>query len=104
MGPRRPLPPPPKFPVHAPGPPPPPLPPPLLEDPPPRIFSKTPPPQRKGGGGEGPGVGEGGGWRGPVYRENEPLFRRKRLFGESCALPQCGLISKYDKPWEKPPS
>ena len=67
----------------------PPLPPPLLGDPPPPgIFSKTPPGERGGGGegpgvggggGEGPGVGGGGGWRGPVYRENEPLFRRKRL-------------------------
>ena len=41
--------------------------------------------RRGGGGGEGPGVctgnlgGGGRGRRGPIYRENEPLFRRKRL-------------------------
>ena len=53
----------------------------LLEDPPPCwIFSKTPtgPPGERVGG-EGPGVGRGGGRRGPIYRENEPRFRRKRL-------------------------
>ena len=58
--------------------------------------SRTPPPphppfllgvvfQEKGGGGGGPGVctgnlgGGGRGRRGPIYRENEPPFRRKRL-------------------------
>ena len=83
-GARRPRPPPPPktFPVHTPGPPPSPL----LEEPPPSfgIFSKTPTARRKGrgrvagggGGGRWPG---GGGGRGPIYRENEPLFRRKRL-------------------------
>ena len=45
----------------------------------PWIFSKTPtaPQEKGGGGGGGPGVGGGG--RGPIYRENEPLFRRKLL-------------------------
>ena len=36
----------------------------------------------RGGGGGGPGVctgNFGGGCRGPIYRENEPRFRRKRL-------------------------
>ena len=40
--------------------------------PPPGFSVKPPPPPR------GRGVG-GGGRRGPIYRENEPLFRRKRL-------------------------
>ena len=61
--------------------PPPPL---LLEDPPPPpwIFKQPPappPPRRKGGGGGGEGSGAGGGGRrrGPIYRENEPLFSAK---------------------------
>ena len=38
----------------------------------------------RGGGGRGGqgrvrGIWGGGGWQGPIYRENEPLFRRKRL-------------------------
>ena len=43
-------------------------------------FSVNPvrPPRRKGGRGRGAGGGGGGG-RGPIYRENEPPFRRKRL-------------------------
>ena len=54
-------------------------PPPLLEDHPPPfpgIFSKTPtPPQgERGAGGWGGGAGQG-----PIYRENEPPSRRKRL-------------------------
>ena len=66
--------PPPKFPVHTPGPP---LP---GRPPPPGIFSKTPTaPQKKGGGRGARGRGGGGGRRGPIYRENEPPFRRKRL-------------------------
>ena len=40
--------------------------------------------QEGGGWGEGQGCvrgiwGGGGGGEGPIYRENEPLFRRKRL-------------------------
>ena len=39
-----------------------------------------------GGGGEGPGVSTGnlGVGGGPVYRENGPPFRRKRLIGPIC--------------------
>ena len=60
----------PKFPVDTLGPPPP-----LL----PVIFSKTP---TGGAGGAGGVYGELGG--GPFYRENEPPFRRKRLFVGVC--------------------
>ena len=83
--PRRPLPPPQKIPRTRPWPsPPPPL---SWKNPPPGIFSKTPTaPQEKGGGvGEGPGVG--GGDQGPIYRENEPPFRRKRLSARNSCRP-----------------
>ena len=56
--------------------------------PPPRPLAPAPPPFLLGGSGgftENPGGGgvfqEGGGRRGPIYRENEPPFRRKRLKG-----------------------
>ena len=72
-------PPPKKFPVHTPAPP---LPSPGRTPPPwifsktSGIFSKTPTArQEKGGAGT---RGRGGGGRGPMYRENEHLFRRKR--------------------------
>ena len=60
-------PPPPKFPIHRLAPPP------LLEDPLPLGFSVKPPPPpgERGAGARGR--------RGPIYRENEPPFRRKRL-------------------------
>ena len=76
--------PPPQIPPYTPLALPPCPPPPLLEDPPLGFSSKPPPPPKKGGGGRGVGGGGGaegwgGGGRGPIYRENEPLFRRKRL-------------------------
>ena len=57
---------------------------------------------RRGGGGEGQGcvrgIWEGGGgegWRGPIYRENELPFRRKRLLWGFLGRPifiQCGVL------------
>ena len=42
-----------------------------------------------------------GGWRGPFYRENEPPFRRKRLFRRIKSTPDTDTFEKYR---DAPPS
>ena len=84
MGPQRPLPPPPKFPVHTPGPPPPPL---VEDPPPPGIFSKTPTARRKGAGARGRG---GGGAEAPFTAKTSPLFGENALRAKGAENASCG--------------